>query len=63
MFSLGENMIEFLPTLGVLLLIPAAILGVMWSLDKGEGVRTQTNVEKKELQKIVDDCLLRSTLS
>ncbi len=58
MFPLDENMIEFLPTFSLLLVIPGAILGAMYYLNKGEGVHTQANIEKNELQKIVNECLL-----
>jgi len=63
MFSLDENMIDYLLTLGVLLLIPGALLGAMYYLNKGEEVRTQTYTEKNELQRIINECLLRSDLA
>lgn len=51
-------MIEFLPTFGLLLVIPGAILGAMYYLNKGKGVHTHANIEKNELQKIFNECLL-----
>lgn len=60
MFSLGEKMMEFLPTLGFLLLIPVTMLVLVHYLDKARGsrVRVHKHVEKEELQKIVNESLL-----
>ena len=55
---MDENMIEFLPTFGLLLVIPGAIFGAMYYLNKGKGVHTHANTEKNELQKIINECLL-----
>ncbi len=51
-------MIEFLPTFCLLLVIPGAILGAMYYLNRGKGVHTHANIEKNELQKIFNECLL-----
>jgi hypothetical protein len=56
-------MIEFLPTFGLLLVIPGAILGAMYYLNKGKGVHAQANIENNELQKIINECLLPSDQS
>lgn len=60
MFSLGKKMMEFLPTLGFLLLIPVAMLAVVHYLDKVRDprARAHTHEEKEELQKMVNECLL-----
>lgn len=53
-------MMEFLPTLGFLLLIPVTMLVLVHYLDKARGsrVRVHKHVEKEELQKIVNESLL-----